>query len=280
VKAEPGSSRRPDWPLAVVFGAGGLGMAVARRLGQTHRLLIGDRDGEHLGRQVEALNACGHDATGVPCDVTSAPDIEALAETAARMGGVRSLAYVVGLSPALGDFGSIIAVNLVGATRVVATFRERMAASGAAVFISSSAAHMPAAPAPCSNLLDDPLDPDLLPALAAALGESATPALAYVLSKKALIRLCRRSAPAWGERQARIVSLSPGLIATPQGAIEYRNSPGKRALFDAVPLGREATMLEIAGVAEFLLSDQASYISGIDLLVDGGLVAGLAGAPA
>lgn len=270
----PGSSERPDWPLAVVFGAGGLGMAVARRLGLSHRLLVADRNAEHLAAQVSRLVEAGYDASGQMCDVTSAADMARLAETALRMGGVRALAYVVGLSPALGDFAAIMSVNLVGPALALERFRDVVSVpGGAALCIASSAAHMQPVAAPLLALLDAPLHPDLVPALAAALGDTATAATAYVLSKKALLRLCQREAVSWGRQGKRVVSLSPGLIATPQGAGEYRNSPGKMKLFEATPLGREGTMVEIAGVAEFLLSDKASYINGVDLLVDGGLIA-------
>ena len=63
----PGSSARPDWPLAAIFGAGGLGMAVARQLGLSHRLLIADKNPEHLEAQIARLTDAGHDAAGLAC---------------------------------------------------------------------------------------------------------------------------------------------------------------------------------------------------------------------
>lgn len=279
MKHQPGSNARPDWPLAVVVGAGGLGMAVARRLGQRFRLLLADRDAHHLDAQVAVLASEGHDVVGQPCDVTDGAEVAALARRAGSLGPVRALAHVVGLSPSLGDFRAILRVNLLGATQVVDAMAEVMAPGAAAVCVSSSAAHMaPALPA-ILPLLDDPLAPGAIAALEQALGDGAHSAAAYVLSKKGLIRLCQNRAAAWGRQGKRIVSLSPGLIATPQGAGEYRNSAGKMKLFEAIPLGRECTMPEIAGIADFLLSDAASCISGIDLLADGGLIAGLSGRP-
>ena len=114
-----------------------------------------------------------------------------------------------------------------------------------------------------------------MPSLHEALGEGATSAAAYALSKAALNRMCQRQATAWGARGLRIVSLSPGLIATPQGALEFKNAPSKHRLLAATPLKRECTMLEIASIAAFLLSDHASFISGTDILADGGMVAAL-----
>ena len=270
--AEIGSSERPDWPTAVVVGAGGLGMAVARRLGLSHRLLVADRDGDHVERQCAGLRGNGYDAQAVTCDVTRADDIGRLAATAAARPAVRTLANVVGLSPAARDFRAIMAVNLVGASGIADAFVDVLEAGGAGVFISSSAAHMQRVPDDLLPLLDDPLRDDFIDTLAATLGKDADANRAYALSKAGLNRMCRRNAVGWGKQALRIVSLSPGLIATPQGAESYKHSAGKVALFNAVPLGRECSMLEIANVVAFLASDQASYITGTDILVDGGLI--------
>jgi NAD(P)-dependent dehydrogenase (short-subunit alcohol dehydrogenase family) len=67
--------------------------------------------------------------------------------------------------------------------------------------------------------------------------------------------------------------VSPGLIATPQGALENEVRPSKRWMMEQSPLMREGSMIEIADAVDFLVSSRASFISGTDLLVDGGLTA-------
>jgi len=94
---------RPGQSLAVVVGAGGMAMAIARRLGVSYRLLVADRDGSHLNRQVETLRHEGYDATGFTCDVTNPLAVGGMAETASRTGPPRALAHVVGLSPSMAD---------------------------------------------------------------------------------------------------------------------------------------------------------------------------------
>lgn len=273
----PGSNSRADLPLAVVVGAGGMGAAVARRLGQTHRLMIADRDIAHCSAVCAALGTEGHDAAPFACDVTRAADVARLAAAAAAAGPVRTLANVVGLSVAADDFGLILEVNLVGAARMAEEFHAVLAPGGCAVFVSSCSAHLGTPDAASMALLDAPLAPGLVSGLEAALGTGgASPGAGYMFSKVGLNRMCRRLAPAWGKRGLRIVSLSPGLIATPMGAEAYRHSAGKRAMFDAIPLGREGTMIEIAGVIDFLASPAASFISGTDILVDGGMIAAIA----
>jgi NAD(P)-dependent dehydrogenase (short-subunit alcohol dehydrogenase family) len=121
--------------------------------------------------------------------------------------------------------------------------------------------------------LDHPLAPDFVERVEEAVEGEIPSTLAYQLSKAALIRMCQQRAAAWGERGARIMSLSPGLIATPQGAREFEAQPEKHRLLELTPLRREGTMIEIADAVDFLLSDRASFISGIDLLVDGGVAA-------
>ncbi|MGD9794539.1 MAG: SDR family oxidoreductase [Acidimicrobiia bacterium] len=267
-----GSNVRTGQPLAVVMGAGGLAMAVARRLGNTYRVMIVDRDGDHLDKQVGALRFEGHDASGFECDVTDAGAVRRLAEAASGAGPVAALAHVVGISPSFGDGPTILNVNLRGPALVADAFLPVLAPGSAAVFISSLAAHVSTVPEGLMPILDDALAPDLVDKVEARLGEALTPTQAYAFSKAALNRMCQRKVTQWGDRGLRIVSLSPGLIATPMGAAEFKN-PAKLALYQLSPLKREGTMIEICDVVEFLLSDRASFISGIDLLVDGGIAA-------
>jgi len=271
-----GISERPDWPLAVVVSAGGLGMAAARRLSQRHRVLVADIDPVRAEGAAAALHSEGGDAAAIACDITKAESVTALAEKADALGGFRVLAHVAGLSPSMGDFASVMRVNLVGAAAVCEALRPRAPVGGVAILISSLAGHNFHPEQRVEALIRNPSDPMLIETLIAELGEArATPQIAYALSKYGLMAWCRRQAQAWGGRGARIVSLSPGIIATPQGAREFEQSPGKIELFARTPLGREGTMLEIADAIEFLASDRASFISGTDLLVDGGLAAAL-----
>ena len=141
--------------------------------------------------------------------------------------------------------------------------------------ISSLAAHGLTPSPELQELLRDAAADDLPARLAAAMGDQATSQMAYVLSKWGMNQYARRAAADWGARGARIVSLSPGLIATPMGALEFEKSAGKKAMYERTPLQRECTMLEIGDALEFLVSSRASFISGTDLLVDGGLHAAM-----
>lgn len=267
---------RADLPLAVVIGAGGMGTAVARRMAQGHRVLLADIDGEAAARQAQAIAVEGGQVGGIACDVTRPASVAALAAQVSALGGFRTLVHVAGLSIAADDFARIVMVNLHGPALVAGALRPLARPGSSAILIASLAAHSFRADDAALEVLADPAAPDLAERLAAVLGpEGANPQMAYTLSKIGLLAMARREAADWGRAGARILSLSPGLIATPMGALAYEKSAGKRAMLERSPLGREGTMTEIADAVEFLASDRASFISGTDLLVDGGLAGAL-----
>lgn len=266
---------RPGQQLAVIVGAGAMAMAIARRLGHSYRVLIADRDGEHLDRQLDSLQSEGHDASGVECDVTDVRMVGQLADAATLRGPVRCLVHVVGLAPSTADACSILRVNLLGALLVADAFEELAEPGTAAVFIASVAAHLSDPPEALTDAIEEPLMPDFVSSVQTAAQGELTPSLAYQLSKLGLIRACQTRAARWGQRGARIMSVSPGLIETPMGARGFAAHPSKQGLRDVTPLHREGTMVEIAEVIDFLVSDRASFVSGIDLRVDGGLAAAL-----
>ena len=175
----------------------------------------------------------------------------------------------------MGSWREILTLNLIGAAHVERALLPLASQGTAAVFVSSVAAYVVSEPgSEALAVLDNPLAPDFLESLEQLVAEQ-TPGMAYMLAKLALNRMCARRARAWGNRGARIVSMSPGMIATPMGALEFAgaNRDAKLQLLERSPLRREGTMVETADAIEFLVSSRASFITGIDLLVDGGVMA-------
>lgn len=269
-----------DLPLSVVVGAcGGLGLACARRMGQRYRVALVDIDARKSDELVAQLATEGIAAFGVRCDITDTSSVAAMFEAVSQVAPLAALVHVVGLSPVAGDWRRIIEVNLRGAARV-ATLALPHLSRGVGIFISSMAAHFAGNVAALHTVLDDPLAIDFFTRLEAEIGSEVDPTRSYVLSKYGLNRMCRRLARTWGERGNRIVSLSPGLIATPMGQREFLASPEKHELLARTPLGRQGSMQETVDALEFLCSARASFISGTDLLIDGGLTGEIsAGAP-
>ncbi len=265
----------PEQPLAVVIGAGGMGMAVARRLGQQHRLLVTDIDSDKLNAQVNRLIEEGIRAEALVCDITDPTSVARLASRVSELGGFTVLAHITGLSPSMAGWRQIMAVNLVGPTLVTDALLPLAGKGSVVVLIASLSAYLSQPDKAVSALLRQPLAPDFLDRLDAAVAGGMTPQLSYSYSKHALICLARRLAVTWGNKGARAVSISPGLIATPQGANEFKQANSKFELLRRCPLQRQGGMQEIADAVEFLASARASYINGIDLVVDGGILAGI-----
>lgn len=213
----------------------------------------------------------GIDGTiGVSCDITEPTALDALAERLADLGPFRALAHAAGLSPTMASPRRIVEVNLLGTVRLLDLFEPLVTPGSAAVCFASSAAYFPleALGPELAQLVHEIRDPGFLDRAAALLSDSG---LAYAWSKKAVHVAAAEAAVRWGPRGGRVVSLSPGLIDTPMGRQEFDRQPVMKEMLDRTPLGRLGTAPEIASVVAFLLSDDASFVSGIDVLVDGAL---------
>jgi NAD(P)-dependent dehydrogenase (short-subunit alcohol dehydrogenase family) len=234
--------------------------------------VLAELDGARLRAAAEALRREeGAAAREVACDVSDPGSVRGLASACEAAGPLAALVHTAGLSPTMADGARILRVNLVGTALLIDAFRPLARPGSAAVLIASQSAHFAAdrATAALDALLDDPLRPDLARRLA-ELDPDALGVGAYPWSKRGVIRLAVREAPAWGARGARIVSLSPGIIDTGMGRQEFAQQPFMATIVERTPLGRMGRADEIASVVEFLCSEAASFVTGTDLLVDGG----------
>jgi NAD(P)-dependent dehydrogenase (short-subunit alcohol dehydrogenase family) len=256
----------------VTGGAGGMGVACARRLGERGPVVLADLPGERLDAAVAALRSEGIDAEGADCDVSDPGAVGALAERAGKLG---VLVHTAGLAPPLAtDPRAILDVNLAGTALVLDAFEPRLQPGSVAVCVASMGGYRKSA-GRYDDLLSDLLAPGLLERLDAAGAIEGNALKAYALSKRGVILECRRRAAAWGRRGARIVSISPGLIADTaigEGAMSIH--AGAYATQAAV--GRAGTAADVAGVVAFLASADAAYVTGCDILVDGGVLADIA----
>jgi len=174
----------------------------------------------------------------------------------------------------------ILTVDLVG-TAMLAEALRPLATTGTAIACFASMAPLlantEAAPA-VAAILDDPLDERFLDRLRDALGPVIEDAgMAYAWAKHGVHRFVQREAVRLGPAGARICSVSPGIIDTPQGQQEAASHPSMDRLVKLTPLGRAGRPEEVAVVVGFALSDEASFLTGTDILIDGGVCAAVRG---
>lgn len=256
-----------DREVLVVTGAGGMGVAVARRIGSGRRVVLADAYGKVLDLAVETLRGEGYDVRGRITDVAEPDAVAGLAKAAAGEGRIAAVVHTAGVSAATATVEQIMAVDLVGAALVIDAFQAVATRGTACVCIASMAGHYasldPAqervlATAPTSELVSIEAPDDRT--------------AAYLLAKRANQVRVQAAAPAWNRLGARINTVSPGVVATAMAKAEAESANGARmtGMLDACGIGRAGTPAEIAEAVAFLTGPASLYITGTDLLVDGG----------
>ena len=269
--------------VLTVIGVGGMGQAIARRLGAGKTVLLADYNEEALASVTEALSADGHHVETGKVDVSSPESVRGLAAQAASLGAVTHVAHTAGLSPSQASAESILAVDLLGTALVLQEFGEVVAPGGAGVVIASMAGHMfPPLSAEQEHALAHTPAGELMGLEFVSPEKITDSGIAYGIAKQANHIRVRAASAQWGRLGARINSISPGIISTPMGQQELASpvGDGMRAMIAASATGRLGTPEDIALAAAFLLGPDASFITGTDLLVDGGVIAAIkAGRP-
>lgn len=264
--------------VVVIIGAGGIGIAIARRQGIGKTLLLADFNEQVLQVAADDLRGASYDVETQVVDVSSRASVRSLAQAAAELGNVMQVVNTAGLSPNMAPVDRLLAVDLYGTALVFEEFENVIAPGGAALVISSMAGHMmPALPpaqdhalawTPADDLLALPfLQPNAVP----------NALTAYMLAKRANNLRVQAAAVGWGERGARVNAISPGIIVTPLARHELASEIGDmyRTMVQASAVKRMAPPDEIAGAAAFLLGPDAGFITGSDLLIDGGVIAAM-----
>ena len=262
--------------ICVATGAGsGMGLAAVKLVGRDHKVIIAGRTVSKLEGALKELEALGIDAEAYPCDTSDRSAVDALAAHAASEGNVKTVIHAAGVSPHMTDGETIFKINALGTINVDEAFGEVMGEGSVILNVASMSAYMLPEPQKLHPLYmqamtsQDALMAGIRQALDAT-PEEQRPGAGYTISKNFVVFYTEQMALKLGPKGIRVVSISPGTIATPMGKIEGEEAA---SFATAGPLGRVGEPEEIAQMMAFMVSDGASYLTGTDVLYDGGAVA-------
>ena len=257
-------------------GAGQIGMAIARRVGYGKKILVGDKSIANANAVAKVMNEAGFDVEPYEMDLSDRESILGMIARAQELGQVTMLINAAGVSPSQAPIETILKVDLYGTAVLLEEVGKVIAPGGVGVTISSqSGKRMPQLTAEEDRQLATTPTEELL-GLPLLQPESVRDTLhAYQLAKRCNEKRVMYEACRWGERGARINSISPGIIVTPLAIDEFNGPRGDfyKNMFAKCPAGRPGTVDEIGALAEFVMGPQGAFISGSDFLADGGATA-------
>lgn len=252
-----GNHRFDDKTVLITGGASGMGRATALRLaGEGASVAIVDRAADGAATVAEEVKATGARALALPVDVgDDAAVADAVARTVRELGGLHGVVTSAGIfygsdlhplaDVEVDDFLLVLRVNLVGTFLAMKyALPHLIETRGAIVTIASTAALK-----------------------GHGIGSG------YTASKGGVVALTRLAAVQYGGRGVRVNCICPGAVDTPMTAGAWSTPEGERRVQRDIPLQRVGQAEQIASVAAFLLSEDASHVTGQTLAVDGGSTA-------
>jgi NAD(P)-dependent dehydrogenase (short-subunit alcohol dehydrogenase family) len=262
--------------VIVVIGPGSIGQAIARRVSAGKYVLLADLRPENADAAAEVLSDAGFDVNTSSLDVSSRDSVHALVQTATALGHVSGVIHAAGVSPSQASPQTILSVDLYGTALVLEEFGNVIAQGGSGVVIASQSGHRlgaltaeedaALATTPADELLTLPmLQPDRVK----------DSLHAYQLSKRGNSLRVMAEAVRWGKREARVNTISPGIIITPLAKDELTGPRGEgyRRMIELCPAGRAGTPDEVGTVGALLMGPEGGFITGSDFLMDGGVTA-------
>lgn len=262
--------------VMILTGAGQIGMAIARRMGYGMKIIVGDRSMGNAETISDTMNKVGFDCVPFEMNLASRESILSLIDEARKHGEISMLVNAAGVSPSQASIETILKVDLYGTAVLLEEVGKAIKDGGTGVTISSQSGHRMPALTPEEDCLLATTPTEELLSLDILQPQNIRDTLhAYQMAKRCNVKRVMAEAVRWGERGARINSISPGIIVTPLAIDEFNGPRGDfyKNMFANCPAGRPGTADEVANVAELLMSSQGAFITGADFLIDGGATA-------
>ena len=265
--------------VCVITGGGsGMGLEAAKFMPKDRIIVLSGRTLSKLEDAVAELTVLGFSAYAKVCDTSDRESVRELAEYAASLGEIKNVINSAGVSPAMkGTQESILRINALGTVYINQEFSKLMQAGSVIVDVASNSAYvLPSfliskktyalAETDEARFLKKLIKKSNLPK-----GEYQKKGFAYALSKNFVVWYAKKCAFEYGPRGIRVVSLSPGLIATDMGNLEKEDGGMLIPLTAEERMGRpEELGFALATVAD----ERNGYLAGVDVLCDGGSVTG------
>lgn len=262
--------------VVVLTGAGQIGMAIARRVGHGKKIFVADWKLENAKVIAKTMEEAGFDVVPLKVDISSRQFVLELIEAAQKEGEIAMFINAAGVSPSQASIEQILKVDLYGTAVLLEEFGKVIKEGGTGATISSQSGHRMPALTPEEDRQLATVPTDELLSLEILQPQNIKDTLhAYQMAKRCNVKRVMAEAVNWGERRARINSISPGIIVTPLALDEINGPRGDfyKNMFAKSPTARPGTADEVANVAELLLSDKGAFITGADFLIDGGATA-------
>lgn len=262
--AQPG----PTQNVLVVTGAGVIGLAIAHKLAGGREVILADRSAATLEEAIASLEGSGHTAQGYEIDVVDHGSVLKLARDAAEVGHVDAIVHTAGVSTAQVGSRQVFEVNLLGTANVIDAFTTTVSAGTSLVCVASMAGYFTS----LSPELEQHLATASLKDLLAHKEIDFESPRAYSVAKRGNQLRVQSVAKMWGSKGARINTVSPGFVITPLSTkeLEGPRGPIMKGMVANSAMRRYGTPEEVASVVAFLVGPESGYITGTDILVDGG----------
>ena len=265
--------------VCVITGGGsGMGLEAAKFMPKDRIILLSGRTESKLQKAVAELAALGFEAYEKTCDTSDRESVRALVAYAVSLGKVCTVINCAGLSPAMADPDTIVRVNALGTVYVNEEFSKVMKKGSAIVDVASNSAYV--LPKFLINkklyaLADhdeEKFVKKIVKKAKLAKGDYQRSGFAYALSKNFVVWYAKKCAFEYGPKGIRVVSLSPGLIATDMGNLEAKDG-GMLIGFSAEE--RMGKPEELGYALATVADERNGYLAGVDVLCDGGSTNGM-----
>ena len=266
--------------VCVITGGGsGMGLEAAKCMPKDKIIVICGRTLKKLEGAVEELKSLGFQAYAKTCDTSDRESVKELVKFACELGEVKNVINSAGVSPAMkGTPESILRINALGTVYMNQEFSKVMNPGSVIVDVSSNSAYIlpsfiiPKKAYALAETDEEKFLKKLIKRSGLAKGEYQQKGFAYSLSKNFVIWYAKKCAFEYGKKGIRVVSLSPGLIATDMGNLEKEDGGM------LIPFSAEERMgkPEELGYALATVADERNgYLAGVDVLCDGGSTNGM-----